>query len=1053
MIWSRLMAEDNTHDSSIHDKMKETWHGQIADESFCNLKTLKVANCEGISKVLSFNLLNLLNNLEELEVEGCNSVEVVFDLEKITSEERHVVPKCHLRKLILNFLPNLKHVWNKDPQGILDFQNLSIIKAMDCQHMNYLLPVSVAKAPPNLLELVLYNCTGLENIVAMEEGLDATVRFMFPKVTLLWLWNLPKLKGFCPGGYITKWPQLRKLVYLCIPKEVNCFEDGPQALVQLSSSVEEVIPNLRELTLDQDDSALVTWLSKYSESYSGRIKILKLQSFQEEQMNLSYSFFQGISKVETLLVADNSFEEIFPYENQAGDGTEHENVVRGLGVSLFVELNALIAKTLSQLTVMEIEECKMIKEIVADKVNADAEEGDHEIAFSKMKIIKLLSLPLLESFCSGNYAFKFSSLENALIYECPNLKTYSKGVNITPKLWKVEVELEDKDCCEFISNVVPFNVLKALINLEELEVKNCSNAEAVFLLDGKDIDDKNVILTTKLKKLILSNLPNLKHVWNKDYPTVTFKNLQGVHVSDCEILSYLFPANVAEGLTQLGELRIEYCGFEEIVAKEEGQATFVSFVFPKLTSLVISNVPQLKWFYPGRHTVEWPALKELIIFIEGEVKVFGTKLLDPKGTHGQRNLNSSIQQPIFFIEKVFPYLESLRLHNMDDILDWLGQFSIEHFRRLNLLQLSGFYKEDSFPYWLLQRLPNLKNLVGHSYFKEIFSNEGGHTNDHLKIKVQVLVQLPKLKYICNDTPSSVSFNELTYLEVSECDGLSHLVTTSTAKSLTRLETMKIKECWMIKEIVSNKPDDEAGDEITFSNLKILELQQLSSLTSFSSGNYKFKFPSLETIIVSLCPKLKTFSREIPVTPKVQRVQVGDQGDRWYWEGNLNATMHKMYINRETYGKIRKEMHESNEDESSYVSEPTLSNTDIDQIEMDKDHHLEDHQEVFDIVELLSPSEGTQEETSDLDIPEQEGNVNVSDASLVFGVYAQSKDKQTDAKTNKASLSDKSSKDSTLDNEGYGMASESVRASLLAAPLNADSFINTTSSNSNTYCTT
>ncbi|KAI4313404.1 hypothetical protein L6164_026388 [Bauhinia variegata] len=971
MIWSRLMAEDNTHDSSIHDKMKETWHGQIADESFCNLKTLKVANCEGISKVLSFNLLNLLNNLEELEVEGCNSVEVVFDLEKITSEERHVVPKCHLRKLILNFLPNLKHVWNKDPQGILDFQNLSIIKAMDCQHMNYLLPVSVAKAPPNLLELVLYNCTGLENIVAMEEGLDATVRFMFPKVTLLWLWNLPKLKGFCPGGYITKWPQLRKLVYLCIPKEVNCFEDGPQALVQLSSSVEEVIPNLRELTLDQDDSALVTWLSKYSESYSGRIKILKLQSFQEEQMNLSYSFFQGISKVETLLVADNSFEEIFPYENQAGDGTEHENVVRSF------------------------------------------------------ELLKQEEFPELKELWHGQvYTKEFKNLRSVVV-----------------------------DSCEFISNVVPFNVLKALINLEELEVKNCSNAEAVFLLDGKDIDDKNVILTTKLKKLILSNLPNLKHVWNKDYPTVTFKNLQGVHVSDCEILSYLFPANVAEGLTQLGELRIEYCGFEEIVAKEEGQATFVSFVFPKLTSLVISNVPQLKWFYPGRHTVEWPALKELIIFIEGEVKVFGTKLLDPKGTHGQRNLNSSIQQPIFFIEKVFPYLESLRLHNMDDILDWLGQFSIEHFRRLNLLQLSGFYKEDSFPYWLLQRLPNLKNLVGHSYFKEIFSNEGGHTNDHLKIKVQVLVQLPKLKYICNDTPSSVSFNELTYLEVSECDGLSHLVTTSTAKSLTRLETMKIKECWMIKEIVSNKPDDEAGDEITFSNLKILELQQLSSLTSFSSGNYKFKFPSLETIIVSLCPKLKTFSREIPVTPKVQRVQVGDQGDRWYWEGNLNATMHKMYINRETYGKIRKEMHESNEDESSYVSEPTLSNTDIDQIEMDKDHHLEDHQEVFDIVELLSPSEGTQEETSDLDIPEQEGNVNVSDASLVFGVYAQSKDKQTDAKTNKASLSDKSSKDSTLDNEGYGMASESVRASLLAAPLNADSFINTTSSNSNTYCTT
>ncbi|KAI4313416.1 hypothetical protein L6164_026400 [Bauhinia variegata] len=81
----------------------------------------------------------------------------------------------------------------------------------------------------------------------MEDGLDANERFMFHKVTDLWLWNLPKFKGFYPGGYITKWPQLRNLLYLCIPKEVNCFEDGPQALVQQSSSVEEVIPNLQEL--------------------------------------------------------------------------------------------------------------------------------------------------------------------------------------------------------------------------------------------------------------------------------------------------------------------------------------------------------------------------------------------------------------------------------------------------------------------------------------------------------------------------------------------------------------------------------------------------------------------------------------------------------------------------------------------------------------------------------------------------------------------------------------------------------------------------------------
>ncbi|KAI4313273.1 hypothetical protein L6164_026265 [Bauhinia variegata] len=1158
MIWNRLMAEeDDTHSSSICHKMKETWDGQIADGSFCNLKTLKVANCKRISKVLSFSLLNRLNNLEELEVQGCNSVEVVFDLAKITSEERHVVPKCHLRKLILISLPSLKHVWNKDPQGILDFQNLSIIKAADCQHMNYLLPVSVAKNLPNLLELVLENCTGLENIVAMEEGLDATVRFMFPKVTLLWLWDLPKFKGFYPGGYITMWPQLRKLVYLGIPKEVNCFgskylcfsesrfEDGPQALVQQSAAVEEVISNLQELVLDHDDSALVTWLSKHSENYFSKIKVLTLQHFQEEQMSLSYSFFQRISKLEDLVVAHNSFEEIFAHENQAGDGTEHENVVWVKNLYLKnlpklrqickegynVRLNDLIvqecpcllnlmpssvilshltslsiykcegllylvvpstAKTLSQLTVMMIEECKMIKEILADKINANAEEGDHEITFKKMKTIKLKSLPLLESFSSGNYAFKFPSLENALICECPNLKIFSKGVSTTPKLRRVHVELEVVDwywegdlnktaqkmyankvglrsfellkqeefpefkelwhgqvsarefknlrsivvdSCEFVSIVVPFNVLKALINLEELEVKNCSNAEVVFLLDGEDIDDKIAILTTKLKKLMLSNLPNLKHVWNKDYRTVTFKNLQGVHVFNCERLSYLFPVNVAKGLTQLGELRIEDCGFEEIVAKEEGQAMLVTFVFPKLTTLRIWRVPKLKCFYPGEHSVDWSGLRSLSIYIKSEVKVFGTKLFSFKEAHQERGLDVSTQQPIFLVEKAFPNLEELSLNNTDSIMKWLVQFSMEHFQKLKILCLQYFDVEQAnIPYRTLQRMPRLECLaLAHSSFREIFPHKRymveGDQGDSLELfKELALWNLPKLEHICEEgsklsqyfmnlqylivreccllknlVPSSVSFNNLADLDICSCHGLVHLVTSSTAKSLAQLRTMKIMECNMIEEIVTSDTV-ECGVEITFTKLEVLELNKLSSLRSFCSGKYDFKFPCLVNIIVWQCPEMRTFSQRVPSTPSLQRVH----GDGPYWEGNLNATIYMIY----------KKMVNENELVEDHPHVPTTQMGG-----MVNDYKVDESGEVLDIIEPLTPSGGMQEEKYDLDIPQQQipelemapetetaetqkqASSTISGAVHIEGVYVQSKDESTDTQTIKASLSD------------------------------------------------
>ncbi|KAI4313271.1 hypothetical protein L6164_026263 [Bauhinia variegata] len=421
------------------------------------------------------------------------------------------------------------------------------------------------------------------------------------------------------------------------------------------------------------------------------------------------------------------------------DNDEIQCVINPLGVIHSIDLfpsGPLTGESFSKLKI--IKECFRMERVVYDD-----EKAAGILQFPKLCSLTIRSLPLLLGFYyegnvlgTSNALFcekvMFPSLEKLTIDGLDKLNMIWNRLMAEDNTLNSSIHDKMKDTwhgqradesfynlktlkvanCEGISKVLSFSLLnllnnleelevegcnsvEALTNLEELEVKNCSNAEVVFLLDGKDIDDKNVILTTKLKKLILSNLPNLK----QDYRTVTFKNLQGLHVYDCERLSYLFPANVAKGLTQLGELHIIDCGFEEIVAKEEGQPMFVSFVFPKLTTLVIGIVPQLKRFYPGRHTVEWPALKELEIFIEGEVKVFGTKLLDSEGRHKQRNLNSLIQRPIFFIEKVFPNLESLHLNDKDDILDWLGQFSIEHFRRLNLLQLHYFYKEDSFPYW------------------------------------------------------------------------------------------------------------------------------------------------------------------------------------------------------------------------------------------------------------------------------------------------------------------------------------------------------------------
>ncbi|KAH8490860.1 hypothetical protein H0E87_023118 [Populus deltoides] len=195
-----------------------------------------------------------------------------------------------------------------------------------------------------------------------------------------------------------------------------------------------------------------------------------------------------------------------------------------------------------------------------------------------------------------------------------------------------------------------------------------------------------------------------------------------------------------------------------------------------------------------------------------------------------------------------------------------------------------------------------KLLVTHGYFKELFPcrlvDEEEHTLArilHLKLfnlpdleKIwnqdlqvdQLLQNLETLEVrscdsLINLAPSASSFGNLTALHVWDCEALKYLVTSSTARSLVQLSAMSIKECKMVTEIVASK-GDEAGNEIIFWKLESLKLDCLASLTSFCSINFTFKFPSLTEVIVTNCPKMKTFSPGIS-TPKLQKIRLVLQG--------------------------------------------------------------------------------------------------------------------------------------------------------------------------------
>ena len=207
--------------------------------------------------------------------------------------------------------------------------------------------------------------------------------------------------------------------------------------------------------------------------------------------------------------------------------------------------------------------------------------------------------------------------------------------------------------CKNLMNIFPPNMLRRLQNLEELKIEDCNSVEEVFGVRGENVDEICDKGSTQLRDLTLNNLPKLKHVWTSNLEAIlTFQNLREVEVSQCKTLKSLFPISVAKSLEQLESLHINDCGLmEEIVAFEEGLETTTEFVFPRITSISLKLLPELKCFYFGKHTSKWPSLKELTICKCNKVRIVASNELCFPNTNGLDH-HVPVQQPLFLIEKV-----------------------------------------------------------------------------------------------------------------------------------------------------------------------------------------------------------------------------------------------------------------------------------------------------------------------------------------------------------------------------------------------------------------
>ncbi|TXG65745.1 hypothetical protein EZV62_007020 [Acer yangbiense] len=739
--------------------------------------------------------------LEHLWVENSPGFRTVVDCLESESCHNHFLSLEWLNLFNLN---NLERIHNHQLRAE-SFQRLTTLEVVKCNKLKNIFSFSTYRALPLLQQVYVSSCDNMEEIFAInrrEEGInndEGTDQIEFKQLHSLRLKSLPKLISFC---------------------SINGNKDILDTPTPLFNQ-KVAFPSLEEI---ETSGMLLSELEMIWPNQLCKDSFCNLKSLEVTKCNKLLTIFQS-----------NMFERI--------TGLESLTVVS-------------IAESLSELQQLDVHHCG-VEEIVGDDPR-EANVAATFVTFSSLEEIEISESNNLKMVWHKRAKESFFNLKSMQVSDCNSLLTILQFS--IPRLLTVGVsgcalveenfDLQKVNFEELYIRGLP--KLKHIWNkdphvklsFEELPMPKrlsagyCDLIEEIFDLQNVNFEESHSgAITQQLQELIISSLPKLKHIWNKDPQTELFFN-------------------------------VLYCGqMEEIIAKEGEAKAVVIFVFPEVTSIKLNKLPQLRTFYPGVHSSKWLALKELEVVGCDKMELLASELFSFQENNEESQLEIPAQQPLFLVEKdSFPYLEKLILGgNAIKLMILLGQFSEELICNLKFFEVLD---EESvvFPLCILKRVRHLQKLclISCSY-KEIFSYQEDETHVWIDSKLDTVLQ--KLESLevegCHNLiqlwPSSASFQNLTFLRVWHCNGLKNLMTSSTAKSLVQLRKMIIRHCNSMIEVVTKEGDVTEEDEITFSKLRSLKLDDLPKLSCFCSENCTFKLPSLEKLTLYSCPKMKCFS--------------------------------------------------------------------------------------------------------------------------------------------------------------------------------------------------
>jgi hypothetical protein len=166
------------------------------------LDYVAVDNCGDVRAPFPAKLLRALKNLSSVNINGCKSLEEVFELgepDEGSSEEKELPLLSSLTELQLSFLPELKCIWKGPPRHV-SLQSLNHLNLKSLNKLTFIFTPSLARSLPKLERLEISECGELKHIIKEEDGEREIIPESpcFPKLKTLRVSRCGKLEYVFP---------------------------------------------------------------------------------------------------------------------------------------------------------------------------------------------------------------------------------------------------------------------------------------------------------------------------------------------------------------------------------------------------------------------------------------------------------------------------------------------------------------------------------------------------------------------------------------------------------------------------------------------------------------------------------------------------------------------------------------------------------------------------------------------------------------------------------------------------------------------------------------